>query len=90
MIDAIIIVLLIATIAHGIILRARMAKFFAVIRELQPVIEQFSNAVDRTESSVKTLVESSSNISSGKTVPAAPASDPVSTFFRMARLGGRR
>ncbi|MFG6084197.1 hypothetical protein ACEUZ9_000446 [Paracoccus litorisediminis] len=87
MIDAIIIVMLIASITYSVILHMKLNKFYVVLREFAPAIQQFSDAVDRSENSVKELKATSSGLNQAKA--PAPASDPVSTFFRLARMGGR-
>ena len=55
LIDLIIMLLLIGTLAYAFLVDRRVRALVLAMRELQPVVDQFSVAVDRTETSVKTL-----------------------------------
>ncbi len=55
LIDLIIMLLLIGTLAYAFLVDRRVRALVLAMRELQPVVDQFSVAVDRTETSVKSL-----------------------------------
>lgn len=55
LIDMIIMLLLIGTLAYAFLVDRRVRTLVLAMRELQPVVDQFSVAVDRTENSVRSL-----------------------------------
>ncbi|RRH69878.1 hypothetical protein [Falsigemmobacter faecalis] len=54
-IDALILVLLFAALGWGLILGRRIARLQAVLVELAPVLQAFSDAVDQSEQSLEAL-----------------------------------
>ncbi|MDP5336695.1 MAG: flagellar motor switch protein [Paracoccaceae bacterium] len=55
LIDIIIMLLLIGTLAYAFLVDRRVRTLVLAMRDLQPVVDRFSVAVDRTENSVKSL-----------------------------------
>lgn len=55
LIDMIIILLLLGTLVYATLVDRRVRALMAAMQALAPVVDQFSQAVDRTEDSVKTL-----------------------------------
>ena len=55
MVDAIILILLVATIGYAFMLERRLRALMGALRDLAPTVNAFSAAVDRTEGSVQLL-----------------------------------
>jgi hypothetical protein len=56
-IDGIIIALLLGSIAYGYSVSRRVQTLMAALKELEPLVQEFSTAVDKTEASVDQLRE---------------------------------
>ncbi|TGD61852.1 flagellar motor switch protein [Tabrizicola sp. WMC-M-20] len=54
-IDGVVIVLLLGAIAYGTILSRRVERLMEALREMEPRVQEFSEAVDRSERSVGAL-----------------------------------
>jgi hypothetical protein len=55
LIDTMILLLLIGTLAYAFLVDRRVRTLMVALQALEPVVSQFSEAVDRTETSVKSL-----------------------------------
>lgn len=55
LIDMIILLLLVGTLAYAFLVDRRVRALMDAMRALEPVVDQFSSAVDRTENSVRSL-----------------------------------
>jgi hypothetical protein len=51
-IDSLIVVLLIGSIGYGYVVSMKLRKLTATLKQLEPLVEQFSSAVDKSEQSV--------------------------------------
>lgn len=56
-IDSVIIVLLIGSITYGYLVSRRVHVLMATLRELEPLVEEFSSAVDKSRDSVSQMRE---------------------------------
>ncbi|MBU0778835.1 MAG: flagellar motor switch protein, partial [Alphaproteobacteria bacterium] len=54
-IDIVIMVLLVGTLTYAVILDRRMRKLMATLRDMEPMVTAFSNAVDQTTRSVEDM-----------------------------------
>lgn len=57
-IDSLIVVLLIGSIGYGYVVSMKLRKLTATLKQLEPLVEQFSSAVDKSEKSVHHMRES--------------------------------
>jgi len=57
-IDSLIVVLLIGSIGYGYVVSMKLRKLTATLKQLEPLVEQFSSAVDKSEQSVHHMRES--------------------------------
>jgi type II secretory pathway component PulM len=55
LIDMIILLLLVGTLAYAFLVDRRVRALMAAMQSLEPLVDQFSSAVDRTENSVRSL-----------------------------------
>jgi hypothetical protein len=69
LIDSIIIILLIGTLVYAFILDRRVRALMATLREMGPMVGQFSSAVDQSAKSVENLRDLSLSV---RTRPAEP------------------
>ena len=53
--DTLIILLLVASVGYGVMLSRRVQRLMASLEELEPLVQAFSDAVDKSESSVNAL-----------------------------------
>jgi hypothetical protein len=58
LIDSLIITLLIASLGYGVMVTRRLKILMAAIKELEPLVQEFSIAVDKSESSVNEMKRS--------------------------------
>ncbi|MBA96747.1 MAG: flagellar motor switch protein [Sulfitobacter sp.] len=56
-IDSLIVVLLIGSIGYGYMVSMKLRHLMATLKELQPLVEEFSSAVDKSEQSVNNMRE---------------------------------
>lgn len=70
LIDAIILGLLVATIGYAFLVERRLRTLKETLGELQPVIDEFSRAVDRSEGSVENLRTAAANLITRADTPA--------------------
>lgn len=87
-IDGVIIVLLVGSIGYGYSVSRKVRQLMATLKELEPLVNEFSSAVDKTEHSVHLMRE---NIEVAEQVhepemPAAPQS-PAEAEFSSRRAG---
>jgi hypothetical protein len=57
-IDSVIILLLIGSITYGYLVSRKVRMLVAALKELEPLVEEFSSAVDRSHDSVSQMRES--------------------------------
>lgn len=79
MIDAMILVLLAGTLAYAFLLDRRVRALMSVLRDLEPLVGQFSSAVDKSEVSVSRLRAVSQDMGrdEGRAAPAATDEGPA-------------
>lgn len=70
LIDAIILGLLVATISYAFLVERRLRTLKETLGELEPVIGEFSRAVDRSEGSVEKLRTAAANLKTRTDTPA--------------------
>ena len=94
LIDMIILLLLVGTLAYAFLVDRRVRALMAAMQALEPVVDQFSSAVDRTENSVTRA--SSASASQGTPESAqvfvstrAAAEAPTQLPPGMARVTGK-
>jgi phage shock protein A len=76
-IDIVIVTLLVCAVGFGLVLERRVKRLMAALAELQPAVDQFAQAVDRTEGSVHALQAASANAAGApRGTRAAQAPDP--------------
>lgn len=80
LIDMIILLLLVGTLAYAFLVDRRVRTLMEAMQSLAPLVDQFSLAVDRTENSVKTLRAET-------TARAAPKRDEEPPLTRSAATG---
>ncbi|ETX28910.1 hypothetical protein [Roseivivax isoporae] len=78
-IDMMIMALLLGAIGFGLVLERRVRRLMQVLQELQPAVDQFAQAVDRTEETVVAL----RGRTSGR---EAPAPQPETAATRLSPL----
>lgn len=54
-VDGLIIILLAATMAYGFVISWKVQRLMAMLKDLEPLVVAFSNAVDKSEESVETM-----------------------------------
>ena len=74
-IDSLIVVLLIGSIGYGYVVSMKLRKLTATLKQLEPLVEQFSSAVDKSEQSVHHMRES---IETAQRAPAPVEAPPLS------------
>ena len=72
-IDSLIVVLLIGSIGYGYVVSMKLRKLTATLKQLEPLVEQFSSAVDKSEQSVHHMRES---IETAQRTPAPVEAPP--------------
>ena len=80
-IDSLIVVLLIGSIGYGYVVSMKLRKLTATLKQLEPLVEQFSSAVDKSEQSVHHMRES---IETAQRAPAPPEETAASFASRRA------
>lgn len=80
-IDSLIVVLLIGSIGYGYVVSMKLRKLTATLKQLEPLVEQFSSAVDKSEQSVHHMRES---IETAQRAPA-PVEAPARRNSRLFR-----
>lgn len=93
LIDFVILAMLVAVMIYVFVLSRRIKALFVALRAMGPLVEQFNDAVDRTERAVPTLVATTTRLTSAareqtQVAQAAPANDLVSNFYRLLRKKG--
>jgi hypothetical protein len=81
-VDGLIIVLLIASLAYAFRVSQKLKRFTSIAAEIAPLVHEFSNAVDKSEKSVKeskkNLAETFANAGTHAQTGKSPISDPRS------------
>jgi hypothetical protein len=81
-VDGLIIVLLIASLAYAFRVSQKLKRFSSIAAEIAPLVHEFSNAVDKSEKSVKeskkNLAETFANSGTHAQTGKSPISDPRS------------
>lgn len=72
-IDGFIIVLLAGAIAYGFMISQKVRRLMAVLEELEPLVEAYSNAVDKSEHSVEAMKQNLDARQSAPETEPAPA-----------------
>jgi hypothetical protein len=85
-IDSLIVVLLIGSIGYGYVVSMKLRKLTATLKQLEPLVEQFSSAVDKSEQSVHHMRES---IETAQRAPA-PVEAPPPPEETAASFASRR
>jgi Mg2+/Co2+ transporter CorB len=55
LVDGLIIILLAATMAYGFVISWKVQRLMAMLKDLEPLVVAFSNAVDKSEESVESM-----------------------------------
>ena len=76
-IDSLIVVLLIGSIGYGYVVSMKLRKLTATLKQLEPLVEQFSSAVDKSEQSVHHMRES---IETAQRAPPPPPEETAASF----------
>ncbi|GHG85369.1 hypothetical protein [Pseudodonghicola xiamenensis] len=74
--DLLIILLLAGSIGYGVVMSRRVQKLMAALEDLEPLVREFSSAVDKSESSVAALRQ---NLDDTRLAQTAPAAEPAAT-----------
>lgn len=97
LIDLVILALLAGTLAYAFLVDRRVRNLVRVLRELEPVVGEFSAAVDKSEDSVSALRNISRSLEEGGTparreppAPAAPRAGEDAPAFRTTRQAPER
>jgi len=77
--DILIILLLAGSVGYGVMISRRVQKLMASLEELEPLVREFSEAVDKSETSVNALRD---NLAEGLAAQedAAPGEDSAPAF----------
>ncbi|MCA0922638.1 flagellar motor switch protein [Pseudooceanicola nanhaiensis] len=87
LIDMIILALLAGTLIYAFLVDRRVRMLMAALRDMQPLVANFSEAVDRSEKSVTQMKTMATDISEPRRTHAAPEarSEPATLSFRSVR-----
>jgi hypothetical protein len=85
-IDGTIIVLLMGSIAYGYSVSRKVRHLMATLKELEPLVEEFSSAVDKSETSVQEMRRNIEVAEAQDAVEAEPEA-PVGRVFASRRAG---
>ena len=86
--DILIILLLAGSVGYGVMISRRVQKLMASLEELEPLVREFSEAVDKSETSVNALRD---NLAEGLAAQEQDATDDDSTpAFSSRRQSQRR
>jgi len=86
--DILIILLLAGSIGYGVMISRRVQKLMASLEALEPLVREFSDAVDKSESSVHALRD---NLAEGLAAQAAAeAAEDTAPAFSSRRQAQRR
>lgn len=83
LIDVAILVLLVGTLGYAYLVDRRVKALLAVLKDMGPVVGQFSDAVDKSESSVSMLRSVADKVRNP--IPMPQAEDPQVVSFRTSR-----
>jgi hypothetical protein len=85
LIDLLILGLLAGTLGYAFIVDRRVRKLMNVLREMEPMVGKFSQAVDKTEDSVSLLRQVSERVRAPAAAPQAGADAGQVVSFRTSR-----
>lgn len=93
LIDMLILALLAGTLVYAFLVDRRVRVLMSVLRDMQPLVTNFSEAVDRTERSVSQMKTLATEPPVSRPAPAAPAAprlaereaEPATLSFRSVR-----
>ena len=91
LIDALILLLLAGTLAYAFLVDRRVRGLIAMLHELQPIVGQFSAAVDRSESSVNALRDVAEGLEddAAQPAPATPKRKAAEPRAGVTRVTGK-
>lgn len=76
-IDGVIIVLLIGSITYGYLVSRKVRLLMATLKELEPLVDEFSSAVDKSQSSVAQMRENITVAEQSAQPEPAPVPEPA-------------
>lgn len=85
LIDIAILVLLVGTLAYAYLVDRRVKALMAVLKDMGPVVGQFSDAVDKSEGSVSMLRTMAEKVRNPIPVPEAEPDSAQVVSFRTSR-----
>ncbi len=85
--DILIIALLAGSVGYGVIISRRVQRLMASLEELEPLVREFSDAVDKSESSVNALRD---NLAEGLAAHEAAEQAEEAPAFSSRRQSQRR
>lgn len=85
LIDGLILLLLAGTLAYAFLVDRRVRNLMAVLQELQPMVGAFSDAVDKSESSVNALRAAAQDMAQEAARVPAAAEAPARPAAKAAR-----
>lgn len=86
-IDGIIILLLIGSISYGYLVSRKVRLLVTTLEELEPLVEAFSSAVDKSEYSVAQMRENIQDASRAKETAPQPENAQETAEFSSRRIG---
>lgn len=89
-IDGVIILLLIGSISYGYIVSRKVRLLMTTLRALEPLVEEFSSAVDKSRDSVSQMRESidvAEQVRQPEPAPESPTPEPTTFASRHAASG---
>lgn len=93
LVDSTIIVLLVASLCYGISVTRRLKNLMEAIKAIEPLVRDFSLAVDKSESSVNQMRETLADIPSATELDFEPqevaARRPVQSPTTIGQMGAR-
>ncbi|MFC2970539.1 flagellar motor switch protein [Acidimangrovimonas pyrenivorans] len=90
-IDAVLVLLLAAMMGYGVYITRRLRRLMAVLTEMEPLVREFSAAVDKSEQSVSRMKRAAQDLTSAPAAVAAaapaqaPAAEGAVTFSSRRR-----
>ena len=89
-IDSVIILLLIGSISYGYLVSRKVRLLMATLKELEPLVEEFSSAVDKSHDSVSQMRENidvAEQVRQPEPAPEPPTLEPTTFASRRAAPG---
>lgn len=88
--DALIILLLAGSVGYGMMLSRRVQRLMASLEELEPLVQAFSDAVDKSETSVNALRDNLTDGIAAQETAAAQEQEQDTPAFHSRRQAQRR